>query len=175
MGVGNLVLASLSVQAAALSLTRATPRVHQRPSFSRPIYASFPLGGGATATIMTATVASTALPANAATDAAAAAATALPSTMLLAEDSFGSVFFAGMCIAFASLVTTVIAGFIVRSKYDEIEQGFFDAQDDAIDKEAIKAEAVGVEAEVTDFFSDTGAQNLPQDAETLSAKDKVGK
>ena len=52
------------------------------------------------------------------------AATALPPTSLLlaADDVFGEVFMAGMSIAFAAVGATVLAGVIIRGKYDEIEK-----------------------------------------------------
>ena len=39
---------------------------------------------------------------------------------------------AGMSIAFAAIGATIFVGILVRGKYDDIEQSFFDAQDDLV-------------------------------------------
>lgn len=75
---------------------------------------------------------------------------------LVAEDMFGSVFMAGMSIAAAGVGTTVFAAFIVNGRYDEIEASMFEAQDRDVAKQ--KAQQVGVEDDVRDFFGDINPQ-----------------
>ena len=85
-------------------------------------------------------------------------AAALPSTSLLAaEDVFGEVFMAGMSIAFAAVGTTVFVGIIIRSRFDAIEDSFFDAQEEMAEESSQVKE--GDNAAVTDFFGDTAPQS----------------
>lgn len=89
-----------------------------------------------------------------------AASLALPTAALLAaEDVFGEVFMAGMSIAFAAIGATVFVGILVRGKYDDIEQSFFDAQDDMVDDDkqldSVKSQAV------SDFFGDINPTEAP--------------
>jgi len=71
-----------------------------------------------------------------------------PTSTLLAADMFGKTFLAGISIAAASLVTTIFIGFVVRGKYDELEQSFFAEQEAALSK----VEVDEVDSEVSDFF-----------------------
>ena len=57
------------------------------------------------------------------------------SNLLAADDVFGEVFMAGMAIAFAGVGATVFVGILVRGKYDDIEQSFFDSQDEEVARE----------------------------------------
>ena len=84
------------------------------------------------------------------------AATALPPTSLLlaADDVFGEVFMAGMSIAFAAVGATVLAGVIIRGKYDEIEKSMFDAQDEQSDRDAVSDNKKSATS-VDDFFGET--------------------
>ena len=70
--------------------------------------------------------------------------------LLLAEDQFGQVFLAGMSIALASIGSTVLVGFLVRNKFDEIESSYFEKQDEDVAQERAKTRIVS--DEVRDFF-----------------------
>jgi len=104
--------------------------------------------------------------ASALVDAPAAAAASL---LLADNDVFGEVFMAGMSIAFAAVGATVLAGVIIRGKYDDIEQSMFDAQDEASDREAAKDNFKASTA-VNDFFGDT----VPRQEAPPSAKEPQG-
>jgi hypothetical protein len=75
------------------------------------------------------------------------------SVLLAADDVFGEVFMAGMSIAFAAIGATVLVGVLVRGRYDDVEQSFFDAQDAALEEEEAKR-AVGRDQAARDFFSE---------------------
>jgi hypothetical protein len=79
---------------------------------------------------------------------------AAPSLLLAADDVFGEVFMAGMSIAFASLGATVFVGFLVNGKYDDIEQSFFDAQDEEVERDGERAASSGSTQAAMDFFGD---------------------
>ena len=83
-------------------------------------------------------------------------ATAAATTLLAAEDTFGEVFKAGMSIAFAAVGTTVMVGVLVRGRYDDIEQSFFDAQDEQIAEDERRRTSMdnGGGQAVTNFFGD---------------------
>lgn len=85
-----------------------------------------------------------------------------PTTQMLAADVFGKTFLAGMAIAAAAITSTVFIGIVVRGKYDEVEESFFDAQD-AARQDA--AQQVGVEEEVSGFYGNLN----PTEAEAAGA------
>mmetsp|Transcript_54944 Transcript_54944/g.126471 ORF Transcript_54944/g.126471 Transcript_54944/m.126471 type:complete len:152 (-) Transcript_54944:341-796(-) len=147
MGALLALTLALCAQAAAFSLAPTAPRMHQRPHSSR-LRSCVPVNTVATPI------------------------STLPSTLLLAGDAFfGSVFAAGMSIAFASLATTLLVGLVVRSNYDEIEASFFDAQDEALEREASDAEQVDVE--VRDFFLESSPPPPPPQTRASDAAESL--
>ena len=68
---------------------------------------------------------------------------------------------AGMSIAFAAIGATIFVGILVRGKYDDIEQSFFDAQDDLVleDKQLKETKS----QVVSDFFGDINPSEAPTD------------
>lgn len=103
------------------------------------------------------------LPSLGAESAAASAVTLPPATAaLLAEgDVFGEVFMAGMSIAFAAIGATVFVGILVRGKYDDLEQSFFDAQDEQLLEDKELSNQAGGQA-VSDFFGDINPTDAPE-------------
>ena len=89
----------------------------------------------------------------------------LPTAALLADgDVFGEVFMAGMSIAFAAIGATVFVGIVVRGKYDDLEQSFFDAQDEQL-LEDKQLKVTTKSQVVSDFFGDVN----PTEASDKSA------
>jgi len=102
-----------------------------------------------------------------AASASSAIAAADAASLLLAEASssaapdFGEVFMAGMTIAFAGVGATIFVGFLVRGKYDEVEQSFFDAQDEEVARDGVRAAADSKSQTAKDFFGDSTPSAAP--------------
>ena len=74
---------------------------------------------------------------------------------------FGEVFRAGMTIAVASVGATVFVGFLVRSKYDDLEQSFFDAQDEELERDGRQSADNAKTQTAKDFFGDLESTQTP--------------
>ena len=82
-----------------------------------------------------------------------------PSLLLAEGDFFGEVFLAGMSIALAAVAATVFVGFVVRGRYDAIEESFFESQDDSQAKKAAADLKSTNDASAADFFGDIDPQS----------------
>jgi len=91
-------------------------------------------------------------------------------SVLVADDVFGEVFMAGMSIAFASVGATVFVGILVNGKYDDIEQSFFEAQDEEVTRDGDRAASSSSQA-AKDFFGDVNPTSTPSPPSTLPSRE----
>ena len=81
-----------------------------------------------------------------------------------APPDFGEVFLAGISIAFAAVGATVFVGILVNGNYDNIEQSFFESQDDELRKEGDRASSSPSKQAAIDFFGDVNPTAAPASA-----------